>query len=503
MTEYQKQRSLLELFTTRQNLGIDDGQRAFLEWLTLEDLNKQAKYRNYREYYDGEHAVMLTDRQKKFLELATGQQFSANFCPLVVDELERRMLVSGFDAEGNKKVGGPKGVLWRWWRMDNMDADQSDTHLSAIRDGDSYVIVAWNDEEERPEFHHNMAYDGTEGVAPYYSDETGKLTHATKRWLVTNTGDQAAGIAKRMNVYYPDRVERYIADGSHGGDFYPYTLDGKPGVIDWSDPITGKPFGIAVHHLKYKSGGYRMGKSILEDVIPLQNGLNKALVDVVAAADTTGFRLYWATGTDMTDENDEPLQVHPGTFLTSTSPDSRFGFIPGEDLRPLIEVVDMWKVSIAQVSETPMHLFQVSGQNASEGAQKQQEVGMINKATYWGRSVGNMWEQCMQQSILLSNAYAGTSYPTDLIVQTLWEDAEVRDKTTRRGQVATTAKTWVDAGASLEEAAIEAGVSEDRAKSLGKIELPRLSPLAPGQQPMVPGQQPAAQQPVEREDDAS
>jgi hypothetical protein len=492
-TEYAA-RSNLEMLTTRERLGLDSTKAAFLEWLNMEERERQEKYESFREYYDGKHAVMLTDRQKKFLELETHQNFQANLCPMVVDELERRMIVRTFDADGNRKLGGHKGMLWKWWRRDGMDADQSDTHLSAIRDGDSYVIVTWNHDENRPEFHHNLAYDGDEGVKCHYSDETGKVAYATKRWLVTDPLDPAAGTVKRMNIYWPDRVERYIADGTHNGFWYGYTRDGEDAVLPWVDAL-GKPLGVPVFHLKHKPAGYRWGKSILEDVIPLQNGLNKSIVDVIAAADTTGFRMYWATGTDMTDENDDPIMIHPGTFLTSSAPEASFGWFPGEDMRPLIEVVDMFKVTIAQVSETPIHLFQVSGQNASEGAQKQQEVAMINKAEKWGRAVGNFWENCMQMAIKLSNVNDGTSYPTDLILQTVWEDAEVRDKTQRRKEQAETAKIWTDAGASIEEAAKAAGMTEEEAKDLAKMALPKLMGLVPGTG--LPGAAPAAPKPKE------
>lgn len=475
-------KSTAEADTTRTAWGIGASGQAYLDYLDMldiEETKRQQKYKSFRAYYDGEHDVMLTDRQKKFLELTVHQNFKANLCPMVVDELERRMIVRTFDAEGNLDLGGHKGILWRWWRKDGMDADQSDTHLSAVRDGDSYVIVSWNHEERRPEFAHNLAYDGVEGVRCHYSDETGKVAFATKRWLVNDPMQPDLGTVKRLNVYHPDRVERLIADGTNDGQWYGYTKDGLPAVLPWVDRF-GQPLGVPVFHLKHKPAGYRWGKSILEDVIPLQNGLNKALVDVIAAADTTGFRLYWATGTDMTDENDEPIGIHPGSFLTSTAPEARFGFIPGEDIRPIIEVVDMFKVSIAQVSETPMHLFQVSGQNASEGAQKQQEVAMINKAEKWGRAVGNFWENCMQMAIKLSNVNEGTNYPQDLILQTVWEDAEVRDKTQRRKEKAETAKVWTDAGASIEEAARAAGMTEEEAKDLGKMALPRLTGIAPG-----------------------
>ena len=460
-----------EMLTTRERLGIgDEVKQSFLNWMEEEEIDRQAKYRQYREYYNGEQNAQLTDRQADFMELDTDQEFSLNLCGLVVDQLERRMSVAGFDAPG--ELGGKEGLLWTWWKKEKMDARQSAVHLSAVRDGDTYVIVSWDQELGRPRFSPNMAFDGTEGVRIHYSDETDEIVAATKRWVVRTFNNDGVGERRRMNIYYPDRIERYISDESlTGGSWKLYTLDGQDGILDWTDE-RGRPLGVPVKHLPYKAGGYRFGKSILEDVIPLQNLLNKAVIDVIAAADTTAFRIYWATGTDVTDEDDTPIKIHPGTFITSDNPDARFGYLQGEDLRPMIEVVDMFKVSIAQVSETPLHLFQVSGQNASEGAQKQQEVGMINKAEKWGIAVGNFWEDVMQCAIRLSNAFDRTSYPEDEILETMWNDMEVRDKTQRRKDVAETAKTWTDAGADIEQAAIEAGVAEHRAQEIGSTAMP-------------------------------
>ena len=99
-------KSSLGLFTTRERMGIDVVRQSYLEWLILEDRERQEKYKGYRAYYDGDHDVMLTERQKAFLELKANQDFSANYCQLVVDELERRMTMESFDADGNTALGG-------------------------------------------------------------------------------------------------------------------------------------------------------------------------------------------------------------------------------------------------------------------------------------------------------------------------------------------------------------------------------------------------------------
>ena len=117
---------------------------------------------------------------------------------------------------------------------------------------------------------------------------------------------------------------------------------------------------------------------------------------------------------------------------------------------------------------------------------------MINKAEKWGRAVGNFWENCMQMAIKLSNTNDGTSFPLDLILQTVWEDAEVRDKTQRRKERAETAKIWTDAGASIEEAAKASGLTEEEATDIAKMALPKLVGIAPGS-----GQPPAVPKPKE------
>ena len=99
----------LKMFTTRERLGMDAVKASYVEWAAKEELERQEKYKQYRSYYDGEQTVMITDRQAAFLELDSGQEFSANMCPLVVDELERRMTVSGFDVKG--ALGGGDGEL--------------------------------------------------------------------------------------------------------------------------------------------------------------------------------------------------------------------------------------------------------------------------------------------------------------------------------------------------------------------------------------------------------
>jgi hypothetical protein len=249
-----------------------------------------------------------------------------------------------------------------------------------------------------------------------------------------------------------------------------FTDDGQPGVLSWIDPLTGAPLGVPVVHFAYNRAGYRWGISALEPVIPLQNALNKAVIDLIAAADTTGFRIFTMLGSDAVDEDGEPLSISPGSFISLPAPPSMasIGFIPGEDLRPLVEVVDAFKISIAQVTETPLHLFQVSGQNASEGAQKQQEVGMISKASDTAIQFGNSWERCMQFARRLENAFGKGRMDEKQLIETVWKDFEIRNLEERAKARAEIFAILVGAGVDPQVAALRANYSKEEAAEMAK-----------------------------------
>ena len=145
----------------------DIARLAFLQWLASEDAERQKWYTNFREYYDGDHETQLTARQRKYLQVKADEEFSDNYCSIVVDALAERLKVTGFDCGEDT---GQAELLWEWWTKNRMDAKQRITHTAAIRDGDGYVIVEWpNDDDAFPKFLYEPAYDGIEGVKVHYS----------------------------------------------------------------------------------------------------------------------------------------------------------------------------------------------------------------------------------------------------------------------------------------------------------------------------------------------
>ncbi|MBU2051248.1 MAG: hypothetical protein KKH61_20060, partial [Gammaproteobacteria bacterium] len=188
---------------------------SYLLWLASGDETRQKNYRAYRDYYDGDHDTQLTDRQRQYLQIKIGREFNINYCPIVVDALAERLLVSGFDA------GDYSGVIDDILHSIRIDAVQGVIHKSAIRDGDTYLIIGWDNDTGLPTFTHQLAYDGTEGVKIHYdAAERDKVQFASKRWRIEQGGD--AGYINRMNLYYPNRIEKYISDSRDELGYQPY-----------------------------------------------------------------------------------------------------------------------------------------------------------------------------------------------------------------------------------------------------------------------------------------
>lgn len=392
---------------------------AYLDWLVSEELDRQAKIREYRKFYYGEYGAPLTNRQKEYLNLQSSDVLNANFVMLVVDEVSRRLRISGFKTSADLKA------INHWWRRNGMASKSIQLHRAAVRDGDSFLVVDWDNKRKQPRFTVNTAFDGHSGMAVRYDVDNRDIIYAVKRWSVENAQD---GVVRRMNVYHPDRVERYISrPDKNRGDWYGYTEDGNPAVIPWVDGM-GEPLGVPVFHFPYKAMDGPFGFSIVEPVIPLQIALNKVLADLLAAADASGFPIYVMLGNHPVDSDGEPLKLQPGGWISTSQPPNEVDVktLTASDLRPIIDVLNEIKMTVAQVTETPIHMFQIQGQSPSEGSLRQQGVGLSARIEEAAAEFEYVWENALLFALELDYVFGDGSEPTpDIEIDLLWDDFDV------------------------------------------------------------------------------
>jgi hypothetical protein len=420
----------------------------FVRHILQEETERQEHYRLYRDYYDGRHGVILTERQRQYLHVPQGKDFSANYMPIVVDSLASRLSIEAVEAPGLT------AVLSRWARQMRLSSLAGGIHTAAIRDGDSYGLVEWDAARQRPRLFPHMAYDGLDGIHAVYTPERIEPLLFIKRW-VEGYGESAG--RARLNLYYPDRLERYWASS-------------VAGATDWREMgATPLPVGPPIVHFTNRARGYRYGLSELEPGIPMQDALNKAIVDLLAAADASGFRIMVMIGGDPT-----KLALAPGSwvYLADASPsEASVAAIPGEALRPHIEVVDSMVQRVAQVTDTPLSYFQQSGQMASEGTHRQHEARMLAKARTVAVELGEQWEELMRVCLRLSNRHAGTRYDEDAEIEIVWGDFDIRDREEKLLARARAAAELIGAGYEPEQAAREAGFSRVSARRLTQVDV--------------------------------
>ncbi len=462
----------------------------------------------YRDYAEGEQTAQLTAKQREIITGSSSKdpEFALNVCSTIlsaeVDRLKIKSLgvVVPTDETMDSNQAASREELsdvltrkvWRWWKQSRMDEGQINAYFSACRDADSYLIVDYVYDKGtgarlRPRITVNQAMDGDgEGVEIVYEDNSpSHPLYAIKVWTIQRpaVGNAQIGKVQRRNVYYPDRVEKYInesADGTFSGaQWKPYMEDGdtvleaiedtfgnvyQAAVAWWTDTgeAGGAPLGIPVFHLRNNARGGAYGRSSIADVVPgLQNAINLSAVSLLAAAQLAGFKVPVITGVN--EAIGKTLKLFPGMIIGLEDPEAAATQLAESDLRQLIEVVNAYIINAATITSTPLSFFNITGQVAAEGTLKQQESGLVTKVKRNQVSFGNTIEDAVRMMLKLEVVYGesltlSTADVENLDINCEWESAETRNA---REELELAIMRHKDLGTPRTRAWSEAGYTQD------------------------------------------
>lgn len=401
-------------------------QTATLDLVLKDFIDKQeqalrADYLLFEQYYRGEQRVMLTDRLQSFLN--PDLKFRDNYCGVVVDVLVERLEVIGFDGSDDKL----NEYVWQVWQANRMDQTQITAHLEAVQKGDGYILVSWNKDEARP----MLEFQNPDMIIPHYNPATRKIDWASKKWVDTERlGGEAVS---RLNLYFPDRIEKYFAKGDSttgGGVWRQFQEeDETEWPQDWTDG-KGDPIGVAIQHFRNLPGGDDFGVSELTNIVPLQDLLNKSLVDLMQILDIQG---YPQRATIDLNTPNETLDATPGAVwnFKSTNPDEP-GTITQFDVSDIdgpLRTIETIIQHISSISRTPQHLFQIGGDAPSGEALKVSESGLVFKVKRRQVGFGNTWEDSMRLAAKLEEVFGeGAIGADDATLSTMWQDPETRNE---------------------------------------------------------------------------
>jgi hypothetical protein len=393
--------------------------------------DKAAAYKLLRDYYYGKHRAMFmsTEYSDNYYHQFAGLR--CNMCARVVDAVVDRLSIKGFSVDeagdGNEGEGATERIIKavdRIWKRNRMDQRAGEAHQEAARMGDAYLIV-WRspDDPTSPIIYPNRA----EMMTVTYDEEIpGRITSAAKCWV------QPDGFT-RLTLFYPDRIERWISKEKQSAitsgkvpdkanQYKHYQPDERTA---WRED---NPYGVVpVFHLSNNANIGMFGHSELHDVIPLQDMLNKSLMDEVVSLEFNSYPQRYAIGLDVdiddtTGQPKKPFAPGRDRFwaVASTPQETQFGEFSSTDPTPLEDVVMGTVRKIALVSGTPLHYFNLqTGDFPSGEALKTAEAPFVAKLRDRQVSWGNVWEDAVAFALAIADVAKQGS--VRLICD--WEDA--------------------------------------------------------------------------------
>ena len=322
---------------------------------------KAAVYEKRRAYYDGDQpTVYLTERLRELFR-GVDVRFTENWCAVVIDACAERINLTGWDVKDARAAA----ILKDAWERNYLNIESSDIHVDSLVMSECYAI-AWPGADNKAEVY----YNSPSLVHVIYSDQNPRqMKYAGKMF---DGGDGKA----RMTLYYPDHLEYYIAERKLS-ELSAYTSF-QPDMSEYAEGRAPNPYGVVpVFHFRIN----RYGKSDLESVIPLQNGTNKLLADMMVAAEYGAFmQRYVISNGDTSSLRNAPNEIWNIPAGDGVGQPTSVGQFSATDLKNYLDAIDRISQAIGVISRTPKHYFFSQGGDPSGEALIAMEAPLNKKA---------------------------------------------------------------------------------------------------------------------------
>jgi hypothetical protein len=423
-------------------------------WALSELARRAPAYRLRRDYYEGRHRLAYATDKFRAAFGGMFHAFADNVSGVVVDAVWERMRIEGWGLTEGEDAGTERAAssAEALWAMDQLAMVAGEIHQEALALGDTYLII-WPGEDGAPIWHPNIA---EETVVRYDPRRPGRISFAAKAWLEPS---QHA----RLTLYYPDRIERYRTPGKAPGGapdnpdgYAPWTDDEGPAVVrhEWGM--------VPVFHFPNRASIGRRGRAEHDQAIPLQDALNKTVLDTLVGGEFLSLPQRWATGLELpidplTGKEVAPIPA-PGTLLHTPSPDVRFGQFDGADLTKIIAASNDWRAEIARVTGTPPHRLMLLGDGPwpSGEALKTAEAPLVAKVEARQEVWGTAWGQAMGLALRMA------ANPVDRPLRPVWKPARTESEVEK----VTVAEAKLRAGVSRGQVLRELGYTDEETQAI-------------------------------------
>lgn len=350
-------------------------------------------YSTLESYYAGTQPLSFLSPDAR---TALGSRFArmaSNLPRLAVTSLAERLRVTGFSGAN----------LWPEWIRNDLDQLAGVAHREALLLGNAFVLV-WANDTGAPK----VSIESPQQVAVITDPGSRRIVAGIKRWN-TPKGTEAV-------LYQADTITRLHADAPGA------TTQGFRTVETLRNPLGIPPV------VRFRNGDRLLddGTSEIADLMPLVDGLNKTLADMLVSSEYFARPRRWATGIEL-EEDGQGNAVNPfpegHRMLTSEDPASKFGSLPAGDMSGYTAAVNVLLGQIMAVSALPAHYVgMLSGTPASADALRAAEASLSARAESRQQTFGRSWEEVAR---LMVGVRDGVD-PAKVDVRVQWADATTR-----------------------------------------------------------------------------
>lgn len=417
----------------------------------INDLTRRAPaLQTRRDYYEGRHRPTVPEgRTLSRLMTDLLRDLSDNVCDDVVDEPVDRLGIIGWHStlaeaaeveddeeeaarEVQEDVLGDRAT--EWWEANRGDSRLRDLLRGMFRAGDGFAIVqpsatGWSRWHTQDAEQVGVRYSEDD---PDVIEVAYKIRRVGKRWVCTlyynPIPDDAADEADALGTPW---IERYATKGSTSEGAMP------TGIKTW-EPVgandgLGAPMEtlegerIPLFHVPNDEVA-RYGRSVLTDVIPLQDALNKAWADLLVGMESVALPQRWGTGIQAqfdpaTGEELALFKTGVERMLRTGSKDATFGQFPGEDMRQFLEIITAMRAEIGRKGYLPHYSVNPAAGDAPSGISLLVIEGrQVKRAMTAQRDVGHLLRELAAYCLTLDGTPCVAS---DLVID--WAPVETRD----------------------------------------------------------------------------
>ena len=396
-------------------------QKSWRDWALKAFENFDEDYTKFQNYYEGDHELAFaTDRWKDVFG-DTFEQFSDNWCGVVVDSLAQRLEITGFrgGGDGNESKTNVDAAE-EMWEREVLSIEEEDLTTQTLVKGDGYLIV-WPNPEQQGEV--QVFFNDARDTNVYYDPANKRrILRGCKRYFDEH------GV-QFLYIYYPDRVEHWKATNQINPFFVVQMeedLDRNTAPQGWElvdEPLKNPFERVPMFHFRNKMTASTHGISELQQVIPLQNMVNKILMDMVITSEYSGFPQKWIAGGGHPKDG---WKAGAERIWASNDPNAKFGEFRQADMAPFVNVVEMAIGQLAKITQTPLHYLRSSGDMPSGEALKTSESGLIRKAYNRQKVFGATWAEAITFAVAMERGEGTRLVTPKKRLQPVWKSPETR-----------------------------------------------------------------------------